>query len=70
MRRLRASRSFGDCRHEVLIDHGNVRPMISVMVEKQEIALIVIGTHGRRGLEKLRLGSTPRRFCGVQGLQL
>jgi nucleotide-binding universal stress UspA family protein len=70
MRRLRAKSILRGLPHEVLIDHGNVRPMISVMVEKQEIALIVIGTHGRRGLEKLRLGSTPRRFCGVRGLQL
>ena len=48
--------------HEVLIDHGNVWPMISVMVEKQEIDLIVIGTHGRRGVEKLLLGSTAEEI--------
>jgi hypothetical protein len=36
--------------------------MISVMVEKQEIDLIVIGTHGRRGVEKLLLGSTAEEI--------
>ena len=34
---LRAKSILRRLPHEVLIDHGNVRPMISVMVEKQEI---------------------------------
>ncbi len=36
--------------------------MISVMVEKHEVDLIVIGTHGRRGVEKLLLGSTAEEI--------
>lgn len=43
--------------HEVRVDHGVVWPMLSAMVEKQQINLIVIGTHGRRGVEKMLLGS-------------
>ncbi|MGB2834759.1 MAG: universal stress protein [Candidatus Sulfotelmatobacter sp.] len=43
--------------HEVLVDHGFVWPMLSAMAEKHEINLIVIGTHGRRGVEKMLLGS-------------
>ena len=43
--------------HEVLVDHGVVWPMLSAMAEKQQINLIVIGTHGRRGVEKMLLGS-------------
>ena len=43
--------------HEVLVDHGVVWPMLSAMAEKHEINLIVIGTHGRRGVEKMLLGS-------------
>jgi nucleotide-binding universal stress UspA family protein len=35
--------------HEVLIDHGDVWPMLSAMVEKQTVDLLVIGTQGRRG---------------------
>jgi nucleotide-binding universal stress UspA family protein len=43
--------------HDVLVDHGVVWPMLSAMAEKQQINLIVIGTHGRRGVEKMLLGS-------------
>ncbi len=59
--------------HEVLVEHGTVWPMISAMVEKKQINLIVIGTHGRRGIEKLLLGSTAEeilrcaRSSGVDG---
>jgi nucleotide-binding universal stress UspA family protein len=62
MAALRASSLLRGLRHEALVDHGNVWPMISVMVEKQEIDLIVIGTHGRRGVEKLLLGSTAEEI--------
>lgn len=48
--------------HEVLIDHGHVWPMLSAMAQKHEINLIVIGTHGRRGVEKLLLGSTAEEI--------
>jgi nucleotide-binding universal stress UspA family protein len=59
---LRATTLLRGLPHEVLVDHGHVWPMISVMVEKQEIDLIVIGTHGRRGVEKLLLGSTAEEI--------
>ncbi len=59
---LRAKSLLRGLPHEVLIDHGNVWPMISVMVEKQEIGLIVIGTDGRRGAEKLLLDSTAEEI--------
>ena len=48
--------------HEVLVDHGDVWPMLSAMIEKQGIDLLVIGTHGRRGIEKLLLGSTAEEI--------
>jgi len=59
---LRAASVLRGLPHEVLVDHGNVWPMISVIVEKQEIDMIVIGTHGRRGVEKLLLGSTAEEI--------
>jgi nucleotide-binding universal stress UspA family protein len=54
---LRASSLLRGIPHEALVDHGNVWPMISAMVDKRQIDLMVIGTHGRRGIEKLLLGS-------------
>ncbi|MGA3093348.1 MAG: universal stress protein [Terriglobales bacterium] len=59
---LRASTLLPGVPHEVLVDHGHVWPMISLMVEKRQINLIVIGTHGRRGVEKLLLGSTAEEI--------
>ena len=62
---LRASSLLRGIPHEALVDHGNVWPMMSAMVENRQIDLIVIGTHGRRGIEKLLLGSTRKKFCDV-----
>lgn len=59
---LRASSLLRGIPHEALVDHGNVWPMISAMVGKRQINLIVIGTHGRRGIEKLLLGSTAEEI--------
>ena len=44
---------------EVIIEHGvGVWPVLSEVLKKDEIDLIVLGTHGRTGLEKLLLGSS------------
>jgi nucleotide-binding universal stress UspA family protein len=53
---------LGGIAHEVLIDHGDVWPTLSAMAEKEAIDLLVIGTHGRRGVEKLLLGSTAEEI--------
>jgi nucleotide-binding universal stress UspA family protein len=59
---LRAMSLLNGIAHEVLIDHGDVWPMLSAMVEKQTVDLLVIGTQGRRGVEKLLLGSTAEEI--------
>jgi nucleotide-binding universal stress UspA family protein len=59
---LRAMTVLGGIAHEVLIDHGDVWPTLSAMAEKEAIDLLVIGTHGRRGVEKLLLGSTAEEI--------
>lgn len=59
---LRGTALLRGIQHAVLVDHGNVWPMVSMMVEKQKIDLIVIGTHGRRGVEKLLMGSTAEEI--------
>jgi nucleotide-binding universal stress UspA family protein len=57
MAAVRATPLLKGLSHEVLVGHGDVWPMLSAMAEKHEINLIVIGTHGRRGVEKMLLGS-------------
>lgn len=44
---------------EVIIERGvGVWPVLSDVLKKDEIDLIVLGTHGRTGLQKLLLGSS------------
>ncbi len=59
---LRAASLLRGVSHEILIDHGDVWPMLAAMSEKHEINLIVVGTHGRRGVEKLLLGSVAEEI--------
>ena len=54
---MRATSPLKGLSHEVLVDHGVVWPMLSAMAEQHDINLFVIGTHGRRGVEKMLLGS-------------
>lgn len=59
---LRAMTVLEGIAHKVLIDHGDVWPILSAMAEKEAIDLLVIGSHGRRGIEKLLLGSTAEEI--------
>ncbi len=59
---LRAKTLLKGLTHETLVDHGDVWPMLSAMAERHKINLIVMGTHGRRGVEKLLLGSTAEEI--------
>lgn len=48
---------LGGIPHEILIGEGDPWSLISEVIQKQEIDLLVLGTHGRTGIEKLMLGS-------------
>ena len=43
-------------RHEVIIRQGDVWEELEKVVRQEQVDLVVIGTHGRRGLGKLLLG--------------
>ena len=51
-----AQRFFGVA-HEELIAEGAFWPTIEALIEKNEIDLVVAGTHGASGLKKMLLGS-------------
>jgi nucleotide-binding universal stress UspA family protein len=43
--------------YEFLVDHGDLWPTLSRMADEHKVSLLVIGTHGRRAIEKLLMGS-------------
>src|SRR5512146_3154678 len=52
--------------HHVWIAQGDVWEMLHALVMQEDIDLVVLGTHGRRGLRKLILGSVAEdvfRHC-------
>lgn len=50
---LLASSHFNDMPFQVVLDHGDVTAVVSALVDKHKIDLIVAGSHGRHGLQKL-----------------
>ncbi len=57
MAQLLVSGMFRGIPHQVLLTEGETWPVLSKMIEEQEIDLMVMGTHGRTGGRKLLLGS-------------
>lgn len=53
---------FGQIPGEFLIRRGDIWKEISEIVEKQEIDLIVVGTHGRQGASKVLKGSVAEKI--------
>ncbi len=48
--------------HEVLLEEGNVWPVLAKLIEKHEIDLIVTGTHGRGKVQKVLIGSVAEEI--------
>jgi nucleotide-binding universal stress UspA family protein len=53
---------LGDIPSEFLIRKGNVWKEISDIVDKKQIKLIVVGTHGRQGAAKVVMGSVAEQI--------
>ena len=48
--------------HEVVVRQGNVWDELDKVIDQEQIELVVIGTHARRGLGKLLLGSVAEHI--------
>jgi nucleotide-binding universal stress UspA family protein len=62
VRELAARQNWSDVEHEVVLERGAVADAILRLVEDKNIDLIAMGTHGRRGLDRLVLGSVTERI--------
>lgn len=55
-------RSLDGLDHEFIIRRGRVWEELQAIILQKQIDLVVVGTHGRRGLEKLLLGSVAEQI--------
>ena len=54
--------SFAKIPAKVLLGHGDLADTIPAMIEDNSVDLVVLGTHGRRGVTKLMLGSGAEKI--------
>jgi len=54
--------ALGDIPCKALLDRGDLSDVIPAMIEENGADLVVLGTHGRRGVSKLVLGSDAERI--------
>jgi nucleotide-binding universal stress UspA family protein len=52
-----ATSHFQGIPHKIILEHGDVMDVLSRLVEAEGIDLIVTGTHGKHGLQRLLSGS-------------
>jgi len=50
-------RTFAGVEHEATVAEGDIWDLVAEYIEKDHTDLVVMGTHGRNGVEKLLLGS-------------
>ena len=61
LQRFVKEHSAGGLHPELVVHDGNPPDYILSYVQKENMEVIVMGTHGRRGLDRLALGSTTDR---------
>lgn len=49
-------------RHETVLEQGELWTVVSNLIERHEIDLLVVGTHGRQGVRKLFAGSAAEEI--------
>jgi nucleotide-binding universal stress UspA family protein len=59
---LRDDPAFHSIPTKTLLDRGEVGEVIAEMIRQENVGLVVLGTHGRRGVTKLILGSSAEKI--------
>jgi nucleotide-binding universal stress UspA family protein len=62
LERLAEDPTLRDIPTKALLDRGEIEEVTSAMVQEHHIDLIVLGTHGRRGVRKIILGSSAEKI--------
>jgi len=56
------TRDFAGLRHEFLVERGYPPSIIIDLIAQEHVDLVVLGTHGRKGLSKLFMGSVAEQI--------
>lgn len=59
---LAATGQLDGLRHEVLVSAGDIWTELERIIKQQHVDMVVLGTHSRRGLGKLLLGSVAEQI--------
>ena len=62
MSKLEQSPLLAGLPHQVAVEEGAVWECLSRLIREQESDLLIMGTHGRRGLQKLLMGSVAEEL--------
>lgn len=62
MERIQSSGRFLGVSHEEIIEEGYLWPNIEGLIKKHDIDLVVVGTHGKRFVQKLLIGSSAEEI--------
>jgi len=62
MQKYADTRDFEGLRHECLVEKGYPPAIITDLIAQEHIDLVVLGTHGRKGLSKLFMGSVAEQI--------
>ena len=54
--------SLGAIPYKILLDRGEVGDVIPAMIDQQAIDMVILATHGRRGVSKVLLGSAAEKI--------
>ncbi|MBZ5655605.1 MAG: universal stress protein [Acidobacteriia bacterium] len=57
-----ADTDFEGLRHELLVEKGYPPAILTDLIKQEHVDLVVLGTHGRKGLSKLFMGSVAEQI--------